>query len=300
MYTIDCYRDKINTSFYKKGGEGVNTIIDMISSTSTSLLMVMAGLITCFIMFILIVDLVYNGLGKLSLITKILMLITTFMMCAYILVSATQSLTHTQYIKGTVVAYEYHTDKSQLTLENDAHHQKRYQVSGIANRFKYQEGDYIHVSESQGLIFNVEKINHTVYDPPFAKYHAVFIVLMLMSVATLAYVLLTLYFKSHQNKSQYQPLRETMHVMFAITTIGLIGLFTVLVVILPSTDTRTQSLKGRVIDTQLRLDDTHTYVVKEDKTHIMYIVNDKQKRQGHVYLEISKPSHNVTHVISKS
>lgn len=277
----------------------VDAIIHAITGASTTLLMMVAGLITCFIVVVLMVDLIYNGLGKLSVVTKLLMLLTTFLMCSYILVSASQSLTHTHYIQGTVVGYHYHTDESTLILENDKHHTQHYDVSGIANRFKYQKGDYIHASESQGLLFNVEKINHTVYEPPFAKYHAVFILLALMSIVTLVYVLLTLYFKSHKDEYTHQTLRETVHVIFMITTFGLIGLFITLILFLPSTDTRTQDLKGQVVDTQLRLDDTKTYVVKEDKTNIEYVVNDKTKRQGRVHLEISKPSHNVTHVISK-
>lgn len=278
---------------------GMDNIIGALTGVSTSLVMIVAGLIACFIVVVLIVDLLYNGLGKLSVITKLLMLVTTFLMCSYILVTASQSMTHTDYVKGTVIDYKYDVNQSRVVLESDNNKQKSYDITGIANRFKYQKGDYIHVSESEGLIFNVEKINGTVFDPPFAKYHAVFIILTLTSIITLAYVVLTLYFKSHKEDARYKTFKETVHVIFSITTLGLIGLFITVTLFLPSTDTRIHHLKGNVVDTQLRLDSTKTYVVKEDKTNIEYVVNDNQKRQGHVDLEISKPSHDVTQVISK-
>lgn len=277
----------------------MDAIIDAITGASTIQLIIVTGLLSFFVLAILMIDLLYNGMGKLSVLTKVLMLITTFLMCSYILISTSQMMSHTDYVKGTVVEYQYQNDKSKMVLEDDENHQKTYQVSGMANQFKYQKGDYIHVSQSEGLIFNVEKINDTVYDPPFAKYHAVFIILSLTSIMTLAYVILTLYFKSHQHGHRHQTLKETIHVIFAITTLGLLSLFMVIVMFLSSTDTRTMHLQGKVVDSQLRLDNTKTYVVKEDKTNIEYIVNDKQKRKGHVDLEISKPSHNVTQVISK-
>lgn len=278
-----------------KGVLKMNQLIDSITSISGVSIMVISGIISLITIAILIIDLLYRGYGKLSVISKLLMMITMFLMTSFILISAMQILTHENNIEGKVVKYHYNERQSHMTLKH--HHQmKRYTVTGIANQFRYQKGDTIHAQETDNLIYNVTKINDHPFKPAFAKYHAILIVQVILAIASIGYVIITRMF--YQTSKPSKAIQELIHVTFSGSVIAIIGLVTMIIVFLPSTDTRTIHVKGQVVDSQLRLDNMKTYVVKDKNTGILYGVNDNQKREGYVDVDISKPSHNVTHVIS--
>jgi len=281
----------------------MNRIINALTQTSNAHILFISALLCIGIMSIIFVVLFLNLKDKRlkipTLIPSLILLIVTFLMGAYIALSVTQITNHSNVVEGEVINYHQKGHQSQLTLKQNSGKPVKYEVEGIANNFVYKNGDYIHGSESENILYNVQKINGKTFDPPFAKYHAVLIMLGLTFIVTVGFLVITLYFNQKHLSAYARFTIELVSIAFSAYTIAIGILFFVLIMFLSSTDTRTFNVQGRVVDSTTRLDSTKTYTLEEDDSHIRYVINDQKERHGHIKVKIRKPSHDVVQYLGK-
>lgn len=269
----------------------LRSLFDVMASSSSETLIIYSFVALGIVTLTTMLSTVYQNDTSLSgnyhIYAKAIILMTTFLMVVYITLLAITYATKSQSIEGTVNDYQYHTEKSEVTLQIDGK-EKSYGVIGVANTFQYQKGDTIRASLDENYIYNVGEINDHNIKQPLSKLHVVFLLLMLTTIGVGFNILVYTWVRRSKHEGVRGAFKEVYDVISLVVSIGML-IIVFAVVVGQSTDNRVVHVKGDIVEHI----DHERFVVKDEHSSIRYIIEDNDKHKGYFEAEINQVSHRI-------
>lgn len=269
----------------------LRSLFDVMASSSSETLIIYSFVALGIVTLTTMLSTVYQNDTSLSgnyhMYAKAIILMTTFLMVVYITLLAITYATKSQSIEGTVEDYQYHADKSEITLQIDDK-EKSYSVIGVANTFQYQKGDTIQASLDENYIYNVAEINDHNIKSPLSKLHVVFLLLMLTTIGVGFNILVYAWVHRSKHEGVRNTFKEIYDVISLVASIGML-IIVFAVVAGQSTDNRVVHIKGDIVE---HIDHEH-FVVEDEHSSIRYIIKDDEKHKDYLDAEINQVSHQI-------
>lgn len=275
----------------------MNELMEQITLTPNFIIVGLSVLLFAFTTFLAImtirINTFRNSTRMIDVTANLIAIVLSFLMLSSIILGVQNDKNDANTIESEVVSYHYSPNDSKITLKQPIG-TKTYHVEGTADNYQYEKGDVVKGELDGNTLHHITKINNLVLDRPFTKFHTLSLMLALLNILVFFdYIFHSIVKNGLENK---KPIIIDLWRVFGLSIATILFIvFVAIVTIIDTTDTRNVKIDGQVVKA---LDDGHSYVI-EDKHSVKYIVRNVNNLNGHVKIEVKKPSHRVINILDK-